>query len=147
MLAGCAGQHCDKRSDVLLTQGQYLACQEDGWHEECGTVQLDGVDLPWTFSITNKGNGGFKIAGVLLHVYDGHDDGKAFEPALLQSRWIERNGRRVGFSFFGVQEIIIADDGNPIQSRYRNLNVDCVYDARTRKLVVTGDRDVVVFRD
>jgi uncharacterized protein YceK len=147
MLAGCAGCHSRDRSDVLLTREQYLACENDGWHEETGIVQLDGVDLPWTFSITNKGNGGYKIAGVLLRLYDGHDDGRAFEPELLQSRWIERNGRRVGFSLFGVQEIMIDEDGSPMESRFRDIAVDCIYDAKGKTLSVTGDRTEVVIAD
>jgi hypothetical protein len=50
---------------------------------------------------TTKGNGTLRIAGELLHVIDGHDDGITFENGRLEASFVDLDGD-------GVCELVLA---------------------------------------
>lgn len=65
-------------------------------------------NVDYTFSVSSKGNGAIFVPGVMLRIYDYHDDGSYFKGGLLLSSLVDLNND--GFTDIVLNGVAIITD-------------------------------------
>lgn len=75
-------------TQIISKEMAHIVSKRD-YEELDGTLLISNdseeVRLPWSFSITNKGNGALEIGNIGIRIYDAHDDSTFFKNYLLNN--------------------------------------------------------------
>lgn len=136
-----------RESNLIITSRDAHFANVDTSHTVYGSlVMVEGDRIPYTFNITSKGNGALEIANLLVRVYDEHDDCDLYQPRLLATtRITNAEGRCMGLEFSGLQIHDCEEEDEPITTR--PIHAVCMYDASTKRFIVTSDPAKIVISD
>ena len=94
----------------------------------------DGVKVSYEFEITSKGNGAVILPGILLRLYDSHDDLSYFKNGLLNNELLDVNSDGYKDIILWGTALTFDDDGNSLGEK--EVVAVLVYSAKDKKYVV-----------
>lgn len=147
LAAGGCASHDAARAEDASTQRyeEPVEFELTEWPEVThGVMHLPrGGDIPYTFEMTNKGNGGLDIKNLGVRVYDGHSDERLFNPYLLSINTFS-DEHEEGFEVSGV-EVLMHEWKDGVELGRHDLYVKFVYDQANDRFVVDGDDAGIVY--
>lgn len=146
MMPSCHGPRPLSTRSLIEPEEENRAADNPNETIEGHVVMTDGTAVPWTFSITSKGNGLLDIANLRIRVYDDHDDGVTFNPWLLRSTVFEdSNGRCSRLELIGTR--VYFDEKDAVGPVRHAIHVVCQWDSATKTFSVENDPWGIVLAD
>ncbi|MCB9397913.1 MAG: hypothetical protein H6510_08860 [Acidobacteria bacterium] len=123
---------------ISETEAKGLLAELNGVETETLSKQFfraPNLSIKITFRISSKGNGILSLPGLLIRIYDEHDDRLFFDPPLLENEWVDLN--QDGYRDLVVSgNAILTDEADKISTRH-SVKATFVFDPKTQTFVTT----------
>lgn len=91
----------------LLSREEVDRCLDDPFYLSRGSVEMgNGVEVPFEFDITSRGNGTLRLGQFAMKIYDDHDDGDLYKPTLLTVTKVAKKGQCTRLEIAGHQILL-----------------------------------------